>query len=141
MSFGWSTGDIAIAIRLIYEVTNALDSSNGAAGDYRDTVLFLKDLKRTLEPLQCFTASDVPSAYRKDITEQVDHLKQPISEFLQTVAKFDSSLGHNAKKGRQHHVFKKLEWYMRVSKKAQALKEKIKTHMRIIDMLMLRLTL
>jgi hypothetical protein len=45
MSFGWSAGDIAAAITLLYNLDEALDSCDGAAGDYREAVGFLEDLK------------------------------------------------------------------------------------------------
>jgi uncharacterized Zn finger protein len=72
MSFGWSAGDIAAAITLFLNLVEALDSRHGAAGDYREAVAFLRDLKRTLEPLQTFTAWNAYPAYGNDIREQVE---------------------------------------------------------------------
>lgn len=33
-SFGWSAGDLALAIKIIYEVGNALKDTGGASSDY-----------------------------------------------------------------------------------------------------------
>jgi hypothetical protein len=71
MSFGWSAGDIATAVKLIYNVIQALDSCDGAASDYREAVSFLRDLKRTLDPLETFAAWKADPSYRKDIEEQL----------------------------------------------------------------------
>ena len=47
MSFGWSAGDIATALTLLYSIIEALDDVNGAADNYREAMGFLRDLKRT----------------------------------------------------------------------------------------------
>jgi hypothetical protein len=89
MSFGWSAGDIAAAITLAYNLIQALDTCDGAAGDYREAVSFLQDLKRTLEPLQAFTASNVVPGYGSDIEEQVAYIKEPVEVFLAAVLKYN----------------------------------------------------
>lgn len=141
MSFGWSAGDIATAITLAYNLIQALDTCDGAAGDYREAVSFLRDLKRTLEPLQAFTASNVVPGYGSDIEEQVAHIKTPVEGFLAAVLKYEPSLGVAAKAGHHRHIFRKLQWYMFMSKKVLSLRRKIESHMHIIDTLMHRLTM
>ncbi len=141
MSFGWSAGDIAAAITLAYNLIQALDTCDGAAGDYREAVSFLQDLKRTLEPLQAFTGSNVVPVYGSDIEEQVAHIKEPVEVFLAAVLKYEPSLGAAAKEGHHRHIFRKLQWYMFMSKKVLSLRRKIESHMHIIDTLMHRLTM
>lgn len=140
MSFGWSAGDIAKAITLAYNLIQALDSVDGAAGDYRKAVTFLRDLKRTLEPLQTFTDWNVNPVYSREIAEQVAHIKGPVETFLASILKYEPTLGARAKEGRHRHIFRKLQWYIYTSKKVLELKKQIKSHMRIIDTLMQRLT-
>jgi hypothetical protein len=141
MSFGWSAGDIATAVKLIYNVIQALDSCDGAASDYREAVSFLRDLKRTLDPLETFAAWKADPSYRKDIEEQVAHIKEPVESFLEAVVKFEPSLGQRAVAGHHRHVFRKLQWHILVSKKALSLRRSIESHMRVIDTLLQRLTL
>ena len=141
MSFGWSAGDIAAAITLTYNLIQALDTCDGAAADYREAVSFLRDLKRTLEPLQTFTACNANPAYGREIEEQVGYIKEPVGHFLTAVLKYEPSLGAAAKEGHHRHIFRKLQWYMFMSKKVLALRKKIESHMRIVDTLMQRLTL
>ncbi|KAH7020281.1 hypothetical protein EDB80DRAFT_702743 [Ilyonectria destructans] len=43
MSFGWSAGDIDAAASLVYRLIQAPDSCDGAAGDYREALSFLRD--------------------------------------------------------------------------------------------------
>lgn len=141
MSFGWSASDIATVLILSYKLIQALDSCDGAAADYREAVSFLRDLKRTLEPLQTFTAYNANPAYGREIEKQVRHIKEPVEHFLATVLKYEPSLGMAAEEGHHRHIFRKLQWYMFMSRKVLDLRKKIESYMRIIDTLMQRLTL
>jgi hypothetical protein len=141
MSFGWSVGDIATAIAVIYNLVEALDSCDGSAGEYRDTVSFLQDLKLSLEPLQSFTAWNAYPAYGREITKHVNSIKDPVKEFIDSILKYEPSLGTKAKDGRHRHILRKVEWRIFMSKKVKVLRKKISSHMRIIDTLMQRLTL
>jgi hypothetical protein len=141
MSFGWSVGDIAAAVSLVHNLIQALDTCDGAAGDYRKAVAFLRDLKQTLEPLHAFTAWNTYPTYGKQIEEQAAQIKEPIESFLKDVLKFEPSLGAKAKEGHRRHVLRKWQWHVVMSKKVLALREKIDAHMRVIDTLLQRLTL
>lgn len=107
MSFGWSVSDIAAAITLVLQLIDALDSRDGAAGDYREAVAFLQDLKRTLEPLETFTAWNSYPAYGKDIQHHVAKIKEPVGAFLEAVRKYEPSLGANATPGRHRNLGRK----------------------------------
>jgi len=117
MSFGWSAGDIAAAIKLLVNLVEALHSSDGAAGDYREAVGFLTDLKRTLEPLQTFTALNAHPSYADDIRIQVERIKVPVEAFLKAVLKYEPSLGAKAAPGHHRNVGRKLQWFLFVSRK------------------------
>jgi len=141
MSFGWSVGDIAAAITLAYNLIQALDTCDGSANEYREAVGFLVDLKRTLEPLETFTALNTYPTYRDDIEKHVANIKGPVEEFLQTILKFEPSLGMKAAPGKHRGVARKIQWYLFISKKVLGLRKKIESHMRLIDTLLQRLTL
>jgi hypothetical protein len=141
MSFGWSAGDIATAVTLLYNVIEALDDVNGAAGNYREAVGFLRDLNRTLTPLETLTTWNAYPTYGKEITDQVRYIRGPVEEFLNAAVKYEPSLGPKAKKGHHRHVLRKLRWYLLKENKVLALKDKIEDHMRIIDTLTHRLIL
>ena len=141
MSFGWSVGDIAAAVSLVYNLIEALDTCDGVAGDYRKAVAFLRDLKQTLEPLHAFTVWNIYPTYGKQIEEQAAQIKEPIESFLKDVLKFEPSLGAKAKEGHHRHVLRKWQWHVVILKKVLALRKKIDAHMRVIDILLQRLTL
>jgi hypothetical protein len=141
MSFGWSAGDIAATLTLLFNLVKALDSADGAADSYRESVSFLRDLLRTIGGLSTLTALKAYPAYGNEITQQVTLIKDPVEEFVAAVKKYESSLGENASRGHHRHVWRKLQWYVVKEKKVLALKSKIDRHMRIIDTLIHRLTL
>lgn len=141
MSFGWSAGDIAAAVTIVYNIYEALDNCHGAAREYREAVSFLKALTRTLEPLKTFTAWKAYPEYGKDIKSHVELIKGPVDEFLRTVCKYEPSLGAGAKSGRHRHVYRKLKWHLVISKKVQVLKQNIEADMRVLDSLLQRLLL
>jgi hypothetical protein len=141
MSFGWSAGDIATALTLAYNIYEALDSYHGASRAYREAVSFLKEVTRTLEPLKTFTALKAYPTYGKEIREQVDFIKGPVDQFLQSVRKYERSLGLKASEGRHRHIWRKVQWHVSMSDKVLSLRDTIGSHMRILDSLMHRLTL
>ena len=141
MSFGWSAGDIAAALTLLYNVIEALDSVDGAANNYREAVGFLRDLTRTLDPLKALTSLNAYPSYAKEIADQVKCIKRPVEEFVNAALKYESSLGSKASHGHHRHIWKKLHWYFSKEKKVLVLKDKIVNHMRIIDTLIHRLIL
>ncbi|KAI0182974.1 hypothetical protein EV127DRAFT_487580 [Xylaria flabelliformis] len=98
MSFGWLAGDIVAAVTVVHNLIKALDSCDGAANEYRETVSFLHDLKRTLEPLQTFTTSDENPTLIQDIKKEVRRIRGPIEGFLSSISNYEHSLGAKAKK-------------------------------------------
>lgn len=141
MSFGWSAGDIAAALTVIYNVISALDDIDGAAGHYRETVSFLRDLKHTLEPLETLASWNAYPTYAKEIAEQVKCIQWPVKEFLKSALEYEPSLGDKAKKGHHRHVWKKLRWWVSKEGKVAKLRGEIEGHMRIVDTLIQRFIL
>lgn len=141
MSFGWSAGDIAKAITLIVKLIQALDDAEGSAGDYRKAVSFLRDLTQSLDPLVNFPAWDAYPTYGQSIAKQVEHIKEPVKQFLEAVLKYEPSLGLGAAEGRHRNVLRKVQWYLFMNKKVLKLRDSIDSHMRIIDSELKHLTL
>ncbi|EQB53144.1 hypothetical protein CGLO_07165 [Colletotrichum gloeosporioides Cg-14] len=141
MSFGWSAGDIAAAIKLVYNVYEALDSSAGASRDYRDAVTFLKSLIHTLNTLTGLADWEAYPAYREDIKRQVELIRSTVTEFLQSIEKYESSLGRSAKSGRLRQFAPKLKWHMLCAKQTLVLKSRIQSHMSVLNIVMHRLAI
>jgi hypothetical protein len=141
MSFGWSAGDIAAALTLLYNIIEALDDSAGSPADYREAVAFLRTLKRTLEPLETLSAFSVYPLHGLDITEEVAYIKVPVEEFLAKVVKYEPSFAAKAAKGRHRHIFRKVQWYVFMRKEVAVLRTKIGSHIGVLDVLLQRFIL
>lgn len=142
MSFGWSVGDIAAAVKLLYKVINALDDADGAADNYRESVGFLRDLMRTIHALSTLPSLNTYPSYTDEIEQQVNFIKEPVEHFIATVRKkYEASLGETTLRGHHRHVYKKLQWHFAKENEVLVLRDKISRHMRIIDSLVSRLTL
>jgi hypothetical protein len=110
MSFGWSAGDIAAALALVYNIIEALDSA-GSPADYREAVAFLLTLKRILEPLETLSAFSVYPLHGLDITEEVAYIKAPVEEFLAKVVKYEPNFATKPAKGHQYRLHKSSTGY------------------------------
>lgn len=141
MSFGFSAGDIATAIVVIAKIVQALNSVCGVSAEYREAVAFLKNLQRILEPLHTLSALNAYPAYSEEIQTKMCDIKGPIEEFLHAVKKYEPSLGVDAKKGNHRNIPRKLEWHFRMSKDVERLRDKVGTHLLLIDKVLQRLTM
>ncbi len=129
---------------MTYNLIQALDNANGAAKDYREPVAFLDELRRVLEPLQTFSDWGAYPAYGRDIGQHVNLIKLPIEEHLDTVLKYEPSMGEDARRSWQRRLpttLRKLQWHIFMTKKMLSFRGNIESHMRILDSLMQRLTL
>ena len=148
MAFGWSAGDILAAIKFIIDVAQALDDVNGSQKEFRQASRFLRNLDKALVPLRTFTALEARPEYKADIESEVQAIRVPIEGFMKDVegmakrlGEGSASSGSGSKRFRfLRNVGSKLEWHYSTSKKAMALQKEIESHLRIIDMLMQRLT-
>jgi hypothetical protein len=129
MPFRWSAGDIATAVKLIYNLIQALDRCDGAASDYREAVGLLQDLKCTLDPLHAFAAWNAYPPYAKEIRDQVLQIRKPVEIFLEVMVKLEPYLGAKAASGHHRHVFRKLQRHVLVPKEILALRKKIESHL------------
>jgi rubrerythrin len=122
MAFGWSAGDILSAINFIIEIANALDEVDGAAKQFREASVFLRDLNTTLKPLQTFTVLDTKPTYKKEIENQVEAIRTPIETFINDddVKALQKSLGvvNTGHFRTFRDVKNKLKWQFSTSEKA-----------------------
>jgi hypothetical protein len=141
MSFGWSASDIAQALILIVKTVKALDNVTGAPAHYREAVSFLGNLRHTLEPLQTLSIIGRYPDFGDEICDQVRQIKDPIERFLSIAAKFEPSLGPEAKDGSHRNITKKLQWRFIESKTVAKFRNQIEAHLLVLNTLLHRLIL
>ncbi len=135
MYFGWSAGDVASTISFLVKVARAMDSAQGAAKDYRDSVAFLQNLTSTLQMLEVLAQFNLRSAHSPQIQKQVDRIKEPIEQFLAMVRKLAPDLGEKAKAGHRRHIPQKLQWHFKYANRVADLKAKIGDDMQVLSVL------
>lgn len=129
-----------LAINFIIEIAKALDEVDGAAKQFREANIFLRDLNTALKPLQTFTVLGTEPTYKKEIESQVEAIRTPIETFINDddVKALQKSLG--VVKTRHFRTFRavksKLKWHFSTSEKALNLQKVVERHLRIIDNLM-----
>jgi hypothetical protein len=128
-AFGWSAGDIAQAINIVYKVGAALRDTGGASSDYQETIQFLEGLAATLEKLQKFDEGVWSPEDFATIKSQVDLVRTPISDFTRNIRqKYEHSLGSKSATGLKGAFLggpKKARWALFATKEAKALREKV----------------
>lgn len=125
MSFGWSAGDIAIAVKFLCKVTIALKEAGGAKDDFQDTTSFLKTLTQTLEHLIALQNAQLDQEILENLRDQCDQIKGPVNTFLSDVEKYEHALGVQSTMSMLRNAPRKLQWALFSSKKATVLKERI----------------
>lgn len=144
MSFGWSAGDVVLAIRGLNQIRIALRDS-GAATDYREEVAFLGLLSTTLESLHDIGAQErqEPSRSSSPATETAryaDQLKKSIDSFLHDAQKqFEKALG-SPTSSRINLVVtaRKIQWAFSTSEKVKQLRAKISEPLGVMQIAMSR---
>jgi hypothetical protein len=127
-TFGWSAGDLVLVIQTVLAIIDALDKADGASAQYQSTTAFLKSLINTLHHLRSATAAGLDPNYTAAVHAQVDLIKNPLTEFIGEIAKYERSLGKGStrdlcKRCRESYIGP-LPW----NKKLRSLKGKSRGH-------------
>lgn len=67
MAFGWSVGDIVMAIKLVAKVSKAFKDGSGTVAEHEKCVAFLDNLKITLDALKEYIEKTLQAKYSTDI--------------------------------------------------------------------------
>jgi len=93
VGFGWSAGDVAIAIRVLVKVGKAFRHAGGAATQYSEAVAYLESLRTTLDHLARYAQTQTDDFYVESIAGQLEVIEQPWRAFAAFLARFEASLG------------------------------------------------
>lgn len=143
MSFGWSAGDLALAVKLLYQVGVALKESGGASSDFQDTLTFLQTLSLTLQHVSAL--QNLQRSGDLEITENLRAhctlIREPVGNFLAKIhTKYERQLGKDSKWYKLQPAWKKLRWALSISEKAKQLQGRITTSMTAISVIMIHQT-
>ena len=143
MSFGFSVVAVSLKIQIVAKAGLALRETGGASSEFQEASQFLCGLELTLQHLQGFSSADINPAHGAIIQAQVDLIRPPLSNFLDSIEMFEASLGPRAAKADRifSGVPRKLHWSLFVSKKVKKLQDSIAVPLCTISLLLQYATL
>ena len=130
--FGFSAGDIAMAIKLIAQVAGALKETGGAASDYREALQYLEGLLLTLQHLQKLDTQNADPSLANAVRALTAAAEQPVKEFVGEMSKFGSAMASSSLKA----GVRKAEWAVVAAKKADKLRARIVAQMQPVHLLL-----
>ncbi|OCL07816.1 hypothetical protein AOQ84DRAFT_377343 [Glonium stellatum] len=133
--FGFSAGDIVIAIQLLIKIYKSLKEAGGAASEYHDVSRFLRGLILTLQHLQEMELICGDPSLVKAIQALSATALQPIFQFVEEIQKYSSAMEASPLSHYSMATYRKVGWALRVSKKIEKLRVKILAEMQPIHLL------
>ena len=102
----------------------------------------MKSLTSTLHPLEIFPGLGHRLTFEREIVEQVALVKSLVKRFLANMQpKFESELGHGARRGWNRNDLSKLQWYASVSEGVKSPRAQIGDNLRVLKHLVQRMIL
>ena len=138
MSFGWSAGDIAIAIEFFWEVGKALNSTTGSPDDRIRANQFLNTFKLTIDVVQDVYGPHLPGSGTQNEATNVppptqaelgtlNGLKELYDRFKDEVAEYEgmNNLSNEKQINFLRRAYQKITWHFFAKKQITDLREKI----------------
>lgn len=132
--FGFSAGDIAMALKLITQVAGALKETGGAAYDYREALQYLEGLLLTLQHLQKLDTQCADPSLANAVRALTAAAERPVREFVGEMSKYGSAMGSSTSSLKSST--RKVEWAVFAAKKADKLRGRIVAQMQPIHLLL-----
>jgi len=133
MSFGWSVGDIALAIKTVVKVGKAVRETGGAASEYQDAVSFLTSIEKTLRSLEALLREHPNLKWEAELIEQGNNLKSAIGKFKDKIEKYERSLGEDSERGKAKRVPREVQFAVFVSDQVKELRAQVMQPQVILD--------
>ena len=151
MSFGWSVGDIALTVQFLVKIGTALREADGAKAEFQEAARSLAGLELTLQYLEQQQqaagkqtwastqggATPVAQSSARDsmLSTSIDLIKEPVSNFLDDIEKYDKSLGARSKAHFTSGARTKVQWALFVTDKVKELQSRIDIPLRTLNIL------
>jgi len=136
MSFGWSAGDIAFALNVLYKVGSALKEAGGASSAYQDASSFLESLQQTLEHLRVFSSTTLQSSNGAELRRQVSQVRVPVTRFVEDVQKYEPALAAHSSRGKLLSGPRKIQWALQMPGKLKKLQDQITAPLMTLSLLL-----
>ena len=134
--FGFSAGDIAMAIKMIAKIVQGLKDCGGSATEYQETIGYLKSLLLSLQHLETLYSKTKDDNIAKAVEALATATQKPILEFLGDINGYDATLGRDSLSKSVRGGIHKINWALRVTKKIPKLKANISADLEAIHLLL-----
>ena len=109
--FGFGVGDFIAVIELIVKVRKALKDSGGALSEFQDVVQELGSLQSILTHLGTIHFKErAGTSPALNLTQLIATCQRPLSDFLDHIARFQSSLNASTSRNFIHTSPRKAQW-------------------------------
>lgn len=136
IGFGFSAGDIAIAIKFLWKVGEALKHTDKASSEYQQAIQYLQSLLNTLEHLQSIDLTGADASIISALRALSASIAKPISAFSDDIRKFESSLGQGDTGSSLAARWRRVQWVTRNAKKVEMLASAITAQTQSIHLLL-----
>lgn len=136
IGFGFSAGDIAIAVKFLWKVGEALNDTGRASGEYQQMIQGLQSLLLTLQHLQSVNLVATDACIVSALRALSATVEKPILAFIDDIKKFEGSLGHEDTSDQLTAGLRRVQWAMRNGKKIERLGAMIAAQMQSIQLLL-----
>ncbi|KAL1605950.1 hypothetical protein SLS59_003073 [Nothophoma quercina] len=136
-AFGFSFGDFIAGIKLIIDIYDAFQETDGAKSKYAALVSFLHSLTATLTQLESFMASAPASDEAQGITTLLQSVKGPLKDFADFLNKYKDSLQANSTQSKLGKAKKTISFKIKdITGKVEGLRERVEQPLQTIHLLL-----
>lgn len=122
---GVSIRDLVAIVKVVYKVGSALREHGGAQSHYQRTVQDLEIVQAILCRLEVITSTSGQTAQTSAIRALAQSVTSEVRVFIQSIRKYNGTLGQSASTSARWGVQQKVKWTQRVSKEAAKLRERV----------------
>jgi hypothetical protein len=135
-AFGFSVGDFIAGLKLVKDITEALNDSVGAQPAYRRLIADLINLERALTEVRHLhvTHSQVPQKIA--LEQAASQCQETIENFLKRNAKFKSTFGTQPTSSKWRTNFHKIQWALCREDDVDKFRAEIQGHVLTINTLL-----
>jgi hypothetical protein len=131
--FGFSAGDIAMAIKFTIQMANALKETGGAASEYQQAFEYWKYLLVTYQQLQHLRTHCMDSTLLEEIRGIAMLAEEPIHNYIQKIhGDFGSALSTKSSRSSLTQVLKKAKWTLHAAGKEEKLRQQMSARLQTV---------
>ncbi|KAI9707045.1 MAG: hypothetical protein M1836_000005 [Candelina mexicana] len=136
IGFGFSAGDIAMAIKFLWKVGKALNDTGKASSEYQHAIQYLQGLLLTLQHLQSVDLTSTDASIVSALRTLSASVEKPIVTFINDIRKFESVLGHDDTRNQLAASWRRVRWATMNGEKLGKLSAIIAAQMQAIHVLL-----